>query len=176
MATSDIARWEARLLDGSGVVSTAELDAAAHGWNGGDVDRATWRVTTKSGKFELLPDLIADALRTLGPPVAGPQAHWLLTSAARDPAIRRFDRVGAPDPGVTLHPSAGFLEGERVRVRTTAGAVEAVVHLDPSLREDVVDLPAGYEVDVNALIPTSSLDRLTGTPASNGLICSLERP
>ncbi len=175
VAGADLAKWESRLLDGTDVVSSSELRAAAHGWNGGDVDRATWRVTTESGRFELVPAPIADALRTLSEPASAPgRDRWLLTSAARDAAVRPFDRPSPVDPGVTLHPSAGFAEGARVRVRTSAGAVEATVHLDATLREDTVDLPAGYEVDALALIPTDRLDPFTGTPAANGLPCSVE--
>lgn len=172
VAGADLAKWEARLLDGSGIVSNDELRAAPHGWYGGDVDRATWRITTPSGRFELLPGPVAEALRTVSPPTAG--GLRLLTSAARDAALRPFDRAEAADPGVTLHPSAGFAEGAKVRVRTAAGAVAATVHLDASLREDTVDLPAGHVLDVAALIPTDRLDPFTGTPAANGLPCTVE--
>ncbi len=174
VAGADLAKWEARLLDNSGIVSTADLRAAPHGWFGGEVDRATWRVTTPSGRFELTPPAVVDALRTLVPPAARAGERWLLTSATRDGALRPFDRAEATDPGVTLHPAAGFAEGARVRVRTSAGAVEATVHLDPTLREDTVDLPAGHVVDALALLPTDRLDPFTGTPASNGLPCVVE--
>ncbi|MDP2305781.1 MAG: molybdopterin-dependent oxidoreductase [Pseudomonadota bacterium] len=180
VATADLAKWEARLLDTSGVVSMAELEEAPHGWFSGEVDRATWRLTTASGRFELLPAPIAAALaRVVAPSAPAGLDRWLLTSAARDAALRPFDRpVGldpaAIDPGVTLHPASGFAEGARVRIRTTSGAVEATVHLDATLREDVVDLPAGHVVDAMALLPTDRLDPLTGTPAANGLPCVVE--
>jgi formate dehydrogenase len=175
VARADLAKWEARALDGSGVVGMDELKASAHGWVGGDVDRATWRVTTPSGRFELVPGPVADALRTLSVPTPVPGFNrWLLTSAARDAAVRAFDRPSPVDPGVTLHPSCGLAEGARVRVRTAAGAVEATVHLDASVREDTVDLPAGYAVDVMSLIPTDRLDPFTGTSARNGLACVVE--
>ncbi|MDP2317021.1 MAG: molybdopterin-dependent oxidoreductase [Pseudomonadota bacterium] len=175
VATAELAKWEARLLDTSGIVASDELRAAPHGWFGGEVDRATWRITTPSGRFDLLPAPIAAVLARLSAPSApAGLGRWLLTSAVRDAAVRPFDRPAASDPGVTLHPAAGFAEGARVRVRTTAGAVEATVHLDPALREDVVDLPAGHTVDTMALVPTDRLDPFTGTPAANGLPCVVE--
>jgi anaerobic selenocysteine-containing dehydrogenase len=175
VATAELEKWEARLLDGSDTVTDAELRAAPHGWFGGEVDRATWRVTTPSGRFELLPAAIAKALADITVP--GPRVgmdRWLLTSASRDGALRPFDRATPVDPGVTLHPAAGFAEGARVRVRTATGAVDATVHLDATLREDTVDLPAGHVVDALALVPTDRLDPLTGTPACNGLPCVVE--
>ncbi len=175
LATADLEKWEARLLDRSEVVTTAELRDAAHGWFGGDVNRATWRLTTASGRFELIPPLIAAALAEVGVPASTDALPYcLLTSAVRDPALRAFDRPVATDPGVSLHPSLGFSEGERVRVRTAAGAVEATVHLDATLREDTVDLPAGHVVDAHALLPTDHLDPFTGTAAANGLACTVE--
>lgn len=172
VAGSDLAKWEARLLDGSGVVSYEELKASPHGWLGGEVDRATWRITTPSGRFELVPDAVAAQLAAIAAPADG--GLRLLTSAARDAAVRPFDRAEAADPGVVLHPDVGFPEGARVRVRTQAGAVAATVHLDPTLRADTVDLPAGYAVDVATLLPTDRLDPFTGTPAANGLVCTVE--
>lgn len=176
LVTGDAAGWAAHKLGGRGYPGEEAVRAAPTGWDGGDVDRAGWPVATASGRLELLPPPIADALARLTPPSATPGLdRWLLTSAARDRAVRRFDRPEGVDPGVTLHPSAGFAEGETVRVRTEAGAVRAVVHLDEGLRPDVVDLPAGYVVDVAALVPTEPLDPLVGTAAWNGLACAVER-
>jgi anaerobic selenocysteine-containing dehydrogenase len=175
VARSDLSKWETRLLDTADIVSTNELKSAEHGWNGGDVDRATWRVTTPSGRFELLAGPIAEQLQALTAPAQTQGLNrWLLTSAARDAAIRPFDRQGSPDPGVTLHPSCGLPEGAPVRVRTAYGEVQTTLHLDATLREDCVDLPAGYAVDVASLLPTDQLDRLSGTPAANGLACAVE--
>ncbi len=172
LAATDLAPWEERLLAHSQTVDLPTLKSSGSWW-GGEVDRATWRLTTPSGKIELLPNEIAEALRGLRPPVTSGGDKWLLTSAAREAATRPFDRHG--DPGVNLHPSLGFAEGERVRVATTAGSVEAVVHLDDTLRDDVVDLPAGYAVDAMALVPTDRLDPLSGSPAMSGLSCRVER-
>ena len=171
----DVDAWIGGQLGARGVPTRAEIAAAPHGWFGGDVDRATWRVATPSGRIELLPDAIVPLLKALMPEPASPGLdRWLLTGASRDPALRRADRPHAEDPGVTLHPSAGFAQGDRVCIRTTAGVVEARVTLDPGLRPDCVDLPAGYEVDVGALIPTDRLDPMVGTAPWNGLPCRVD--
>ncbi len=175
LVTADLEAWIGEHLGQRGIPSHAEVAAAPHGWFGGDVDRATWRVETPNKRIALLPEAIVPLLRSLAPQVATAGFdRWLLTSAARDAALRRQDRAVPTDPGVHLHPSAGFDEGARVRVRTTAGVVEATVHLDPELRPDAVDLPAGYAVDVGALIPSDRLDPLVGTAPWNGLPCRVE--
>lgn len=172
LVEADLDAWMARHLGGPGFPGVARLEGS--GWDGGEVDRATWRVSTPSGRLELLPAPVADALRRLEPPRAHPgHDRWLLTSAARDPALHRFDRPPG-DPGVTLHPSAGLAEGARARVLTPWGRVEATVRLDEHLRPDVVDLPRGYAADVAALVPTDVLDPFVGTPAWNGLSCRVE--
>lgn len=152
------------------------LDALrAEPWDGGDVDRATWNLSFDDGRLRLLPAPIARALADLREPrMDAGQTHRLLTSAARDGLLSAVDRGGA-DPGVTLHPDAGFAGGESVVVRTRAGAVTATVHLDATLRPDTVDLPAGYAVNVAALIPDDTLDPFTGTPAWDGLGCTVTR-
>jgi anaerobic selenocysteine-containing dehydrogenase len=173
--SGDLDTWAADHLGTRGVPPLRELQAAPHGWFGGDVDRATWRVSTPTGRIQLLPRAIREALHALQAPTSPARFdRWLLTSAARDPALRPYDRPVPLDPGVTLHPSAGHAEGARVRVRTHVGTVEAVVHLDEGLRADVVDLPAGYIADVGALIPTDRLDPLAGTAAWNGEPCCVE--
>lgn len=172
LSTADLSVWESRLLDRSEAVTLAQLKEAGPWW-GGEVDRATWRLSTSSGKIELLPGEIAEALAKLVPPgAAAGQGFWLLTSAARDEATRAFDRQG--NPGITLHPGAGFAEGSTVRVSTLAGVVAGHVVHDEGLRPDVVDLPAGYAIDAMALVPTDRLDPFTGTPAMSGLACKVE--
>ncbi len=176
LATSDLERWEERVLSAVGPVSLADVRAAQHGSYHGEVDRAVWRVSHAHGRLDLLPTPIADALAALSAPETPAELPLrLLTSASRDAALRAFDRpADAADPGVGLHPDAGFADGARVRVRTAFGACEAAVRLDPALRAGVVDLPAGHAADVAALIPADVLDPLTGTAAWNGLACRVE--
>lgn len=175
VARADLPAWEARVLEFSGKTTIDELRSQGS-WQGGEVDRAYFRVTTPSGRIELFPELIANALAELQPPRLAPgMDRWLQAAAPRDAALRSFDRPAGPDPGVTLHPDAGFAAGDRVRVVTEAGAVEAVVQLDDTLRPDVVDLPAGYATDVGAIIPSDRYDRFTGAPILAGLSCRVER-
>lgn len=175
LVEADLDAWAARHLGGRGFPGSAALRGAPSGWDGGDVDRATWRISTPSGRIELLPGPIAEALAHLQPPAPAPgMDRWLLTSAARDPALRRFDRDPAEDPGVTLHPSCGLAEGARAVVRTAWGEVQATVRLDPTLRPDTVDLPRGYATPVERLVPATGLDPLVGTPAWNGLSCRVD--
>jgi hypothetical protein len=149
--------------------------AAEHGWQGGEVDRAAWKVTTASGRIELLPAEIAVALERLSSPVTDPAFPLrLLGSAARDAAMRAFDRPAGQDPGVTLHPSLGFSAGSRVRVSSVAGSVEALVHLDADLEPGTVDLPLGYATDVMALVPPEAMDPLSGAPGVNGVAVRVE--
>jgi anaerobic selenocysteine-containing dehydrogenase len=174
VARADLSAWEARALGFSGKTTVEELKAQGS-WQGGEVDRAFFRVSTPSGKIALFPPEIAQALAELEPPRAVPgMDRWLQAAAARDGGIRAFDRPPGADPGVTLHPAAGFAAGARVRVVTESGAVEAVVQLDEGLRPDTVDLPIGYAADVSALIPGDRYDRFTGAPILAGLACRVE--
>ena len=58
---------------------------------------------------------------------------------------------------------------------TRAGSVRARVRLDAGVRPDAVDLPAGYAVAVARLVPDDVLDPFVGTPAWDGLGCSITR-
>lgn len=171
LGVTNLRRWEEKLWDDRAEIPYSTLENGA--WEGGDVDRATWRPGHPDGRFHLLPPEVSEVLRTLQEPASHLPLR-LLSSAARDMALRPFDRPEEMDPGVFLHPSLGFSEGQRVRVRSDAGVVEATVHLDPHLQPQTVDLPAGYVVDVLRLIPTDLLDPFTGTPALNGLPCQVE--
>ena len=166
--------WFEKALATTPARSLAALKTGA--WDGGDVDRATWRVSFDDDRLRLLPDPIGRALANLSEPKQAPgQTHWLLTSAARDALLSRADRDENEDPGVTLHPDAGYSDGERVIVHTSTGSVSALVRNDPELRADTVDLPAGYATPVARLIPDDLLDAFVGTPAWDGLGCSIAR-
>lgn len=174
LARGDVRAWYDKALADCNVGSLATLKQAA--WDGGDVDRATWRVSFPDNRVRLLPAPIAAALARLNEPKLGTgQTYWLQTSVARDAAFSAVDRDDGADPGVGLHPDSGFSQGESVQVRTRAGSVTAVVHLDAGLRPDSVDLPAGYSVPVGRLIPDDLLDPFVGTPCWDGLGCSVSR-
>jgi len=94
---------------------------------------------------------------------------------ARVIAVQGTAERASGDAFAPLANDATLAEGDRVRIRTSTGAVEAIVHIDDKLREDVVDLPSGHVVDVMAILPTDRLDSFAGTPAANGLPCVVER-
>lgn len=174
VARSETKNWFEKALTSTPAGSLDALKAGA--WDGGDVDRATWRVSFDDNRLRLLPDSIARALANLSEPKLGPaQTHWLLTSAARDAFLSSTDRTEDEDPGVTLHPDAGYRDGETVMIQTNAGTVAARAHNDPELRADTVDLPAGYATPVARLIPDDLLDPFVGTPIWDGLGCSIAR-
>jgi anaerobic selenocysteine-containing dehydrogenase len=164
VARVDLPAWEGRALEFSGKTTLEELRTQGS-WQGGEVDRAHFHITTPSGRINLMPASIAEALAELGAPRQAPgMDRWLQAAAPRDAALP-----------ASLHPDAGFAEGDRVRVTTEAGSVVAVVRLDEGLRPDTVDLPAGYATDVSALVPSDRYDRFTGAPLFAGLSCRVER-
>lgn len=172
-ASMDLASLEDLALSHAGT-SREELMTASHGWGVADMDRSTWKVSHADGRVQLLPPVIAAALAALEVPSPPPGFPLrLLGSAARDSAFCSFDRPKL-DPGVTVHPSLGFAEGQELRVVTPDGWVTARAHLDPTLRPEAVDLPLGYAADVMALLSPSRLDPLCGTPALNGAWCRVE--
>ncbi len=65
---------------------------------------------------------------------------------------------------VTVHPQAanGFAHGERVRVESELGSIEALLQLDPRQRRDVALLPKGGWFSrgraANALVPARATD------------------
>ncbi|WP_456392631.1 molybdopterin-containing oxidoreductase family protein [Nitratifractor sp.] len=76
------------------------------------------------------------------------EAYWLLTpkqSKSLNTQFVRSERVHLP-------PSAGFAEGERVRVVSEWGECELEAHIDARLRRDCVLIPAGT-IGVNRLTP-----------------------
>ena len=171
----DLPAWEARAIEFSGKTTLEELRSQGS-WQGGEVDRAYFNVTTASGRIELFPPAIAAALAELKPPrLAAGMDRWLQAAAPPDAAMRAFDRPAGADPGVGLHSELGFAAGDRVRVTTEAGWVVAIVRLDDGLRPDTVDLPAGYATDVSRLIPGDRHDPFTGAPVFAGLSCRVER-
>jgi len=89
-----------------------------------------------------------------------------------DRAPDRWHRAES-DPGVALHPDAGFAEGARVRLVTRYGETTARVRLDAALRPDVADLPAGFVSDANALLGSGDVCPITGAPGRDGLSCAI---
>jgi len=142
----------------------------------GQSDRARWALDTPDGRVALAPEPALRMLRSHQAP-RGAASHplRLITSAYRDCARRPVDRdPQLQEPGVGLHPAAGLAEGQGVRVRTSAGSVEATVRLDKGLRIDTVDLPARWAAAVNHLFDPTQLDPQTGSAWTDGLPCRVE--
>lgn len=105
--------------------------------------------------------------------MAGERRSYNANTVYRDPAWRRTDPEGA----ARVHPSdakrLGVATGDRVRVESRTGAVEAVVEVDEGMLPGVLSLPHGYGMEhegvqtgprINALTAADHCDPLTKTP------------
>jgi anaerobic selenocysteine-containing dehydrogenase len=82
-------------------------------------------------------------------------------------------------PDLHVHPAdasdAGVSEGGRVRLRTSAGALEATASFDDGLRRGVVSLTHGWSApNVNRLLSQRQADPLTGQPQLSAIAVSVE--
>lgn len=174
LARADLESWENRLLGYVAEDAPARLAEPTHRIHVGDTDRSLWRVTTRDGRIDLLPDAIGELMARLEAPVRSPDRPFILrTSAALDRAPDRAHRATDADPGLSVHPDSGFASGSKVRVVTRFGEALATVHLDPTLRPDTADLPGGYAADAMALLPSEPADALAGAPVRDGLDCAI---
>jgi len=174
LARADLSAWEDRLIRYVDEKAPDALASEPHRLHLGDTDRSGWRVTTSDGRIDLLPDAVAEQLATLAPPERSSERPFVLrTSRPISRGPDRWHRVGEEDPGLSLHPDAGFAEGAQVRVVTRYGETTARVRLDPALRADVADLPAGYAADALALLGSDQGCPLTGAPARDGLAAAV---
>ena len=176
-ARADFATWETRLLDTLEDGAADQLAAEPHRLHVGDTDRSQWRLTTSDNRINVAPDAIVELVRQLAAPTADPALPLFLRTSRR--VTRDVDALhrdaGAEDPGVGLHPDHGFSDGASVRVRTRFGDVLARVRVDPTLRSDSVDLPAGFAADASALLNPERVDPLCGMPERDGLACAIEQ-
>lgn len=171
LASIDLHAWARRYWERNSAIPWDSFQGKPA--EGGDLDRAHGTPSHPDGRMDLAPAACLAALRELQEPVRPADLPLLLlASAARDPMLP--GERPAVDPGVSLHPRHGFVTGQRVRIRTAGGAVEATVRLDPGLHPEAVDLPAGYAADVMSLIPGDALDPLSGAAILDGLPCRVE--
>jgi anaerobic selenocysteine-containing dehydrogenase len=139
----------------------------------GEIDRATWRVNTSTGRLDLLPAPVREALEALDRDASPPQADaCVLMRADVDTAC---DARGRPLGGsvVAMHPARGWAEGQAVRVRVGAHAHTAVVRLDESLRPDTVEI-SGASALVATLGEVLPRDRFTRAHGVQGVACTVE--
>jgi hypothetical protein len=139
----------------------------------GEIDRATWRVRTASGRLELLPDPVREALRTLAreaePPPAG--ARVLLRSDAHP--LDDADDALRDAATVRVHPDSGFADGQAIRLRVGGVACAARARLDGSLRQDAVDV-IGADACLAALYDALPRDPFTRARGVQGVACAVE--
>jgi len=145
---------------------------------------------TPDGKISLAIAPLLDELRALSDEpastdeayplslMAGERRSYNANTIYRDPAWRRTD----PDGAARVHPAdadrLGLTDGDRVRVESKTGAIEATVELDDAMLPGVVSLPHGYGLEhvdahgervqtgprINRLTATDHCDPLTKTP------------
>ena len=158
----------------------AELRATPSGATAA-VDRFGWVVDVDRPPFDLAPpELVAelDRVHTPAPLVLVPRRQGRHLNSWFPPAELRQDH-----PGVLVHPTdaadAGLADGQRVRVRSAAGAVEGTITVDHELARGAVSIPHGFGSplgpNVAALISsTFDIDPLTGMARQSGVPVSLE--
>ena len=168
LAGADLRAWVDRALELADVPTLDALEAMPRGLDSGELDRAAWRVTHPDQRLDLAPDVLADAVRGLQPPVDDPDHPLrLICRDVRAPGLG----LGAPG-AARMHPDAGFADGASVVVASPFGAVSCTVSHDPALRTDTVILPWGGDIPTGELIG-GDLDPFTGAPARNGVPVSV---
>ena len=158
----------------------AELRATPSGATAA-VDRFGWVVDVDRPPFDLAPPELVAELDRVHPPaplVLVPRRQGRHLNSWFPPAELRQDH-----PGVLVHPTdaadAGLADGQRVRVRSAAGAVEGTITVDHQLARGAVSIPHGFGSplgpNVAALISsTFDIDPLTGMARQSGVPVTLE--
>ncbi len=175
-ASADLDDWVARILDWSGLPDEATLRAMPHGMDEGETDRSQWRPTHEDERLHLAPDALKSAIQGLKAPATDSSMPFRLLTAARWPGGWgwRHRTADAEEPGIRLHPDAGFAEGQQVRVRSATGSVQGPVRLDPTQHPLGVTIPWGWAIPVGDVVGTESLDPVSGAPEQSGLPCGIE--
>lgn len=175
-ATANLDDWVARILDWSGLPDEATLRGMPHGMDEGETDRSQWRPTQEDERLHLAPDVLRSVVMGLKAPTEDAAKPFRLLTAARWPGGWgwRHRVEGAEEPGIILHPEAGFADGQTVRVKTSAGEVQGPVRLDASQHPIGVTIPWGWAIPAGELVGTDHLDPITGAPEQSGLPCSVQ--
>jgi anaerobic selenocysteine-containing dehydrogenase len=191
-----------RYGENPGGLTLDEVKRHPHGLDLGPSSRPLDDVLrTASGDIELAHDDILGDLSRLTVRMAEPRPPLVLIGRRHVrsnnswmhnvPALMR----GRDRSTLLIHPKDaadhGLVDGDRVRLTTTAGTAEAVVELSDELRTGVVSLPHGFGHDrpgtrssvasrrpgpnTNVLIPGTALDAPSGNAAVNGVPVQLER-
>ena len=173
IARADLSEWEHRVVSWSDDVDPESAPSGLRRIHLGDTDRSTWRPSTDSGRINLLPDVILEAIRAATVPDITP-----LTLRTAQPADRAPDHPhraeARPETIVRLHPDCGYTDGERVCVTTAHGSCKATVQHDELLRADVVDIPFIQGTQALNLLDSSQADQMTGSPILDGIACTIQ--
>jgi anaerobic selenocysteine-containing dehydrogenase len=169
LAAADLSAWQGRLIALATDAGPEALAAAPHRLEAGASDRSLWRVSHPSGKIQLLPSFARAALAGAAgaaPPAPGPLLRLSVRAGSGPDALHQPDAdADAPAPRARLHPAQGWAEGQRLRLRTSAGVLVVRAALDPSLREDTVQLSIARWPAAAALLPPAA----AGAQALDGL-------
>lgn len=84
------------------------------------------------------------------------------------------------EASISIHPKdaamLGLYEGDRARISTTKGMLEAPVRFDSRYRRGVVSVPHGFgHINVNVLTDAQSTDPLSGMVQLGGIPIQIER-
>lgn len=174
-AGADLDDWVGRILDWSGLPDEASLRAMPHGLDEGETDRSQWRPTHEDERLHLAPEVLAPVMGSLKAPVDDPAFPFrLLTAAAwKEGWGWRHRTPDAEEPGILVHPEAGFAEGQEVELRTAHGAVKGPIRLDPQQHPLGVTVPWGWAIPVGQLVSSEDVDPISGAPEQAGLPCSI---
>jgi formate dehydrogenase len=174
LASADLEQWINQALEFSGAPDWATLETYPHGLDEGETDRASWRLAHEDQRLHLAPVELEDAIRRVTAP-ADPAGLRLVTHTVWPGGLGWRHRADdAVEPGIGLHPDAGFEDGQTVSVKTEAGEVTGPVRLDPNQHAQAVIIPWGWRVPVGDVVPDDRLDPLSGAPEQAGLPCTVQ--
>jgi anaerobic selenocysteine-containing dehydrogenase len=159
-------------------LTLATLEANPHGIDHGPLEpRIPDVLTTESGRIELAPPALLDALPALEEELSAPVPAVVLVGRRHLRTNNSWSHnVPSLGRGRTLcvlqvHPDDaagnGLTDGGRARVTSSAGSVEADVEVTEDLRPGVVSLPHGFGHDLEGV--ELRLARSRGGPNSNVL-------
>ena len=168
-----------------GVVARSSLDAEellAAGPHGIDVPHEYGWVVDEllpDGHWQVAPPELIERLAQHHPPDAG-DSELVLTNRRDVRRLNSLDYAGEavgrePEAAARLHPDEakrlGVVDGDRVRITSAHGHMDATLRVDPAVRPGTVSVNHGRcDAPVAALTSTSDqVDPLTGMPWASGL-------
>ncbi len=132
-----------------GVVFTSHLHEQAWDLLGSADKKIHAHIPRLLDMLRALPDAPTDHTSDRFPLVlsAGERRSNTANTIFRDPTWRKADAEGALAVSPADAAALGLLDGDRVRVRTQAGAAEPTVHIDDAMQPGHISLPNGLGLD-----------------------------